>query len=74
MTLDRVLMAMEELEKWERKMRDIEKMLAALRRRKKELRSRIEAADKEIEGYNKLLETEKREIPDISAGFPAGRQ
>ena len=66
---ERAVTAIHELRKWEQKKADLEKMLAAIRRKKKAIRRRIAEIDSALDGY-----PEERPEVDGSTAFPAGRQ
>lgn len=74
MTLTKVLTAMEELEKWEKKTRDIEKLIAAVKRRKKLTKKLLDDVERDIARYDSLIEEEKKELPEFIPKFSAGRQ
>jgi len=73
-TLTKVLTAMEELEKWEGTVRDMEKMIAAVKRKKKIVKKKIDSIEKDIARYDALLEEEKKETVEAIQGFSTGRQ
>jgi len=65
---------MEELEKWEETVRDMEKMIAAVKTKKKMLKKKIEKIEKDIARYDALLEEEKKETVEAIQRFSTGRQ
>lgn len=66
---ERAVTAIHELRKWEQKKADLEKILAAIRRKKKRIRKEIAEIDSALDGY-----PEDRPGVDSTTGFPAGRQ
>ncbi len=68
--VERAVTAINELKKWEQKKADLEKMLIAVRRKKKVIKRRIDEIDIALEGSG---EGERYEM-DTSNAFPAGRQ
>ena len=66
---ERAVTAIHELRKWEQKKADLEKILAAIRRKKKRIRKQIAEIDSALDSY-----PEERRDADASTAFPAGRQ
>ncbi len=66
---ERAVTAIHELRKWEQKKADLEKILAAIRRKKKDIKKQIAEIDAALDSYS-----EERPGVDGSTGFPAGRQ
>ncbi len=70
MSMTRVINAIEELKKWEKTKRDLEKMLFAVKRKKMAVKKKIDEIDKIIRDYSG-----RQEIPSDTDGrriFPGG--